>query len=433
MRKASIRLQELRRKIYSEAKTEKDWKFWGLYCHLCKKEVLEEAYRIAKANEGAPGIDGKSFEDIEAEGVDGFLEGIRQELLNRIYRPMSNRRVEIPKEDGKTRVLGIPTVRDRVVQGALKLILEPIFEADFRGCSYGYRPRRHAHQAIDRVTRGILHGLTRVVDVDLSGYFDNIRHHLLLEQVGRRVRDAEVMHLLKMILKANGSKGVPQGGVISPLLSNLYLNGVDAMMEKAREVTRRKGYYNLDFIRSADDMVILVHGHPKEDGLLKLVQRRFKEELDKLRVQMNQEKTKVVNLKEGGCFTFLGFDIRLNRNRKEKTYVSKTPRKKKCKEIGRKVKAVLKAHHDKPLEEVIQAVNAVVRGWVNYFRIGNSSSTFDKVKHFIEKKVRRFVMKRKGWKGFGWKRWSKEEIYGKWGLYNDYQIRYLSPKAAPSR
>jgi RNA-directed DNA polymerase len=433
MRKASIRLQELRRKIYSEAKTEKDWKFWGLYCHLCKKEVLEEAYRIAKANEGAPGIDGKSFEDIEAEGVDGFLEGIRQELLNRIYRPMSNRRVEIPKEDGKTRVLGIPTVRDRVVQGALKLILEPIFEADFRGCSYGYRPRRHAHQAIDRVTRGILHGLTRVVDVDLSGYFDNIRHHLLLEQVGRRVRDAEVMHLLKMILKANGSKGVPQGGVISPLLSNLYLNGVDAMMEKAREVTRRKGYYNLDFIRSADDMVILVHGHPKEDGLLKLVQRRFKEELDKLRVQMNQEKTKVVNLKEGGCFTFLGFDIRLNRNRKEKTYVSKTPRKKKCKEIGRKVKAVLKAHHDKPLEEVIQAVNAVVRGWVNYFRIGNSSSTFDKVKHFIEKKVRRFVMKRKGWKGFGWKRWSREEIYGKWGLYNDYQIRYLSPKAAPSR
>jgi RNA-directed DNA polymerase len=271
MRKASIKLQELRRKIYSKAKTEKDWKFWGLYCHLCKKEVLEEAYRLAKANGGAPGIDGQSLEDIEAEGVDGFLEGIRQELLSRTYRPMLNRRVEIPKEDGKVRVLGIPAVRDRVVQGALKLILEPIFEADFRGCSYGYRPRRHAHQAIDRVTGGILHGLTRVVDVDLSGYFDNIRHHLLLEQVGRRVRDAEVMHLLKMILKANGSKGVPQGGVISPLLSNLYLNGVDAMMEKAREVTRRKGYYNLDFIRSADDMVILVHGHPKEDGLLKLV------------------------------------------------------------------------------------------------------------------------------------------------------------------
>jgi len=433
MIKASVNLQELRRKIYSKAKTEKDWKFWGLYCHICKKEILQEAYRLAKANGGSPGIDGQRFEDIEAEGVEGFLEEIRQELQDRTYRPLANKRVKIPKEGGKTRVLGIPAVRDRVVQGALKLILEPIFEADFKGCSYGYRPRRHAHQAIDRVTRGILQGLTRVVDVDLSGYFDNIRHHLLLEQVGRRVQDAEIMHLLRLILKANGAKGVPQGGVISPLLSNLYLNGVDEMMERAREVTRRKGYYNLDYIRSADDMVILVHGHPSEDGWLKAVQRRLKEELDKLQVQMNREKTKVVNLKERGCFSFLGFDIRLNRNREGKTYVSKTPRMKKRKEIGRKVRAVLRANRDKPLKEVIQAVNAVIRGWVNYFRIGNSNSTFYKVRYFIEKKVRRFVMKRKGLKGFGWKRWSKEEIYTKWGLYQDYRIRYLYPKAAPSR
>jgi RNA-directed DNA polymerase len=433
MRKTSMGLQELRRKIYSKAKTEKHWKFWGLYCHISKKEVLEEAYRLARANGGAPGIDGKSFEDIETEGAEGFLEGIRQELQSRTYRPMSNRRVEIPKEKGKTRVLGIPTVKDRVVQGALKLILEPIFEADFKGCSYGYRPRRHAHQAIDRVTRGILQGLTRVVDVDLSGYFDNIRHHLLLEQVGRRVQDDEVMHLLRLILKANGSKGVPQGGVISPLLSNLYLNGVDEMMEKAREVTRRNGYYNLDYIRSADDMVILVHGHPSEDRLFRAVQRRLKEELDKLQVQMNLDKTRKVNLKESGCFSFLGFDIRLNRNREGKTYVSKTPRMKKRKEIGKKVKAVLKAHHDQPLREVIQAVNTVIRGWVNYFRVGNSNSTFDKVRYYIEKKVRRFVMKRKGLKGFGWKRWSREDIYKKWGLYNDYQIRYLYPKAAPNR
>jgi RNA-directed DNA polymerase len=433
MRKASIGLQELRRKIYSKAKTEKHWKFWGLYCHICKRGTLKEAYRLAKANGGAPGIDGKGFEDIETEGVEGFLEGIRQELLSRTYRPMPNRRVEIPKEKGKTRVLGIPTVRDRVVQGALKLILEPIFEADFKGCSYGYRPRRHAHQAIDRVTKGILQGLTRVVDVDLRGYFDNMRHHLLLEKVGRRVQDAEVMHLLRQILKANGTKGVPQGGVISPLLSNLYLDGVDEMMERAREVTRRKGYYNVDYIRSADDMVILVHGHPSEDRLLRAVQRRLKEELDKLQVQMNQGKTKVVNLKEGGCFSFLGFDIRLNRNREGKIYVRKTPRIKKRKEIGIKVKAVLKAHHDKPLKEVIQAVNRVVRGWVNYFRVGNSSSTFDEVRSFIEKKVRRFVMRRKGRKGFGWKRWSREDIYKKWGLYNDYHIRYLYLKAAPGR
>lgn len=433
MIKASISLQELRRKIYRKAKAEKHWKFWGLYGHICKQEVLEEAYRLAKANDGAPGIDGKRFKDIEAEGVEGFLEEIRQELLTRSYRPKPNRRVEIPKGDGKTRTLGIPTVKDRVVQGALKLILEPIFEADFKDCSYGYRPKRHAHQAIDKVTAGILHGLTRVVDVDLSGYFDNIRHHILLEKVAGRVQDDEIKHLLKLILTANGKKGVPQGGIISPLLSNLYLNGVDEMMELARDVTQRKGYDNLAFIRSADDMIILVHGHPNEDRLLKTVQRRLSEELDKLQVQMNQEKTKVVNLKEGGCFSFLGFDFRLNKNRKLKTYVSKTPRKKKVKEIGERVKAALKANWTKPFNEVINTVNAVIRGWVNYFRIGNSNRIFCKVRNDVEKKVRKFVMKRKKLKGFGWKRWSREDVYQKWGLFNDYRITYIYPKAALAR
>ena len=235
------------------------------------------------------------------------------------------------------------------------------------------------------------------MDVDLSGYFDNIRHHLLLEKVARRVQDDDIMHLLKLILKANGKKGLPQGGVISPLLSNLYLGEVDEMMERAREVSRRKGYYNLDFIRSADDMVILVHGHSNQNWLLEKVQKRLKEELDKLQVQMNEEKTKIVNLKEGGCFSFLGFDIRLNRNRKGKSYVSKTPRKKKRQEIGKRVKAALKANWNKPLKEVIQAVNAVIRGWVNYFRLGNSNSTFGKVRAYIEMRVRKFVTSRAGW------------------------------------
>ncbi len=433
MTKASIQLQELRRKIYRKAKTEKHWRFWGLYYHICKDEVLQESYRLAKANDGAPGIDGKSFDEIEAERVVGFLEGIRQELLTRTHRPLPNRRVEIPKGNGKTRTLGIPTIKDRVVQGALKLILEPIFEADFKDCSYGYRPKRHAHQAIDRVTAGMLYGLTRVVDIDLSGYFDNIRHHILLEKIARRVQDDEVMHVIKLILKANGTKGVPQGGIISPLLSNLYLNEVDELMERAREVTKRKGYYNLDYVRSADDMVILVHRHPNEDWLLEKVQKRLKEEFDKLQVQMNEEKTKVVNLKEGGCFSFLGFDFRLNRNREGALYVSKTPRKKKYKEIGKKVKAALKANWNKPLNEVIQTLNIIIRGWVNYFRIGNSNSTFDKVRNYIEKKVRRFVMRRKKLKGFGWKLWSREDIYQKWGLYNDYRIRYIPLKATPSQ
>lgn len=430
---ASISLQDLKRKIYKKAKTDKHWRFWGLYCHICQKDVLRESYRMAKANDGSPGLDGKDFKNIEREEIEGYLEEIRQELLDRTYQPSANRRVTIPKGNGGTRTLGIPTIKDRVVQGALKLILEPIFEADFKDCSYGYRPKRHAHQAIDRMTKSILHGLTRVVDVDLSGYFDNIRHHKLLEKVARRVQDNDIMHLLKDILKVNGRKGVPQGGVISPLLSNIYLNEVDEMMEKAREVTCRKGYDNLGFVRSADDMVILVHWHQNEDWLLQRVQKRLKEELDKLEVEMNPEKTKMVDLKKGGSFSFLGFDIRLNLNRKGKTYVSKTPRQKKRIEIGKRVKTVLMANRNRPLEEVIPAVNAVIRGWVNYFRIGNSSSIFGKVRDDIEKKVRRFVMKRKKRNGFGWKRWSREEIYQKWGLYNDYRIQYYFLKAAPGR
>jgi len=271
------------------------------------------------------------------------------------------------------------------------------------------------------------------VDVDLSGYFDNIRHHLLLQKVARRVQDDEILHLLKLILKAHGKKGVPQGGALSPLLSNLYLDSIDESMEGAREVTRRKGHDNLDFVRSADDMVILVHWHPQEDWLLPAVQKRLKEDLEQLQVQMNEGKTQVVDLKQGGCFSFLGFDFRLNRNREGKTYVSKTPRMKSRKEIGKRVKAALKANWNRPLPEVIQAVNLVVRGWVNYFRIGNSARTFQVVRYEIERKVRRFVAKRQKRRGFGWKRWSREEIYEKWGLYRDYRIQYLYPKAAPAR
>src|SRR4029077_8455679 len=180
-----------------------------------------------------------TFEVIEAGGVEAFLGQLRDELLARAYRPMRNRRKEIPKDGGrKVRVLGIPCIRDRVVQGALKLILEPIFEADFQPGSFGYRPGRTAHEAVQRVAEAIVKHKTRAIDIDLRAYFDNVRHDLLLAKVARRVSDAEVLHLLKMMLKASGKKGVPQGGVISPLLSNLYLNEVDKMLEKAKETTR---------------------------------------------------------------------------------------------------------------------------------------------------------------------------------------------------
>src|SRR6266404_9801899 len=197
-------------------------------------ETLQEAYQMANSNDGAPGIDGVTFEAIEESGRESFLKQIQDELVQHTYQPMRVRKKEIPKDGGnKVRVLSIPAIRDRVVQGALKLILEPIFEADFQSGSYGYRPKRTAHEAVDRVAKAIVQQKTKIIDLDLSAYFDNVQHALLLEKVARRVHDDAVMHLLKMILKATGKKGVPQGGVISPLLSNLYLNEVDRMLEKA--------------------------------------------------------------------------------------------------------------------------------------------------------------------------------------------------------
>src|SRR6266481_6110013 len=252
MTKASVNLQDLRRRIYLKAKAEKSWRFWGLYVHVCKMETLREAYTLAKQNDGAPGVDGVTFEAIETQGVDGFLEQIRDELNQRNYVPLPARKQEIPKDGGKVRVLSIPAIRDRVVQGALKLILEPIFEADFQPGSYGYRPKRTAHEAVARVAQGIVEEKTRIIDLDLTAYFDNVQHSLLLEKVARRVRDDAVMHLLKMILQATGKKGVPQGGVVSPLLSNLYLNEVDRMLEKAVDTTRRGKYTNIQYARFAD-------------------------------------------------------------------------------------------------------------------------------------------------------------------------------------
>jgi len=216
MTKASINLQDLRRRIYIKAKTETTWRFWGLYVHVCKMETLSEAYALAKNNNGAPGIDGVTFAAIEAQGVATFLEQIQDELVQRTYVPLPARRQEIPKDGGKVRVLSIPAIRDRVVQGALKLILEPIFEADFQPGSFGYRPKRTAHEAVDRVARAIVQEKTRIIDIDLRSYFDNVRHDRLLAKVARRVDDADVLHLLKLMLKANGQRGVPQGGVMAP-------------------------------------------------------------------------------------------------------------------------------------------------------------------------------------------------------------------------
>jgi RNA-directed DNA polymerase len=433
MIKTSISLQDLRRRMYIKAKAEKAWRFWGLYVHVCKLDTLREAYRMAKKNNGAPGVDGVTFEVIEQRGLEAFLQGIRDELASGTYWPTRNRRKEIPKGKRKVRILGIPTIRDRVVQGAMKLILEPIFEADFQDGSYGYRPKRKAHQAVNRVAAAVVEKKTRVIDVDLKAYFDTVRHDLLLKKVAVRVNDDQIMRLLKLMLKASGKRGLPQGGVLSPLLANIYLNEVDKMLEKAREVTREGRYTHVEYARYADDLVILIDGHQRWVWLEKAVYRRLVEELDKLDVVLNEEKTCVVDLIQYESFCFLGFDFRRVKTLRGKWGVRMTPSMKARTALLGKLKEVFRRFQSQPVERVIEEINPIIRGWVNYFRIGHSSQCFCYVKDWIEKKTRRHLMCARKRKGFGWNRWSRAWLYQSLGLYDDYEVRYYSsPKALPA-
>jgi RNA-directed DNA polymerase len=435
MTKAPISLQDLRRSLYVKAKAEPSWRFWGLYVHVCKMETLHEAYRMARSNNGAPGIDGVTFEAIEGSGIEGFLGQIRDELVTNTYRPMLARKKEIPKDGGKkVRILSIPTIRDRVVQGALKLILEPIFEADFQSGSYGYRPKRTAHEAVARVARAIVEEKTRIVDLDLATYFDNVQHSLLLEKVARRVQDDAVMHLLKMMLRATGKKGVPQGGVISPLLSNLYLNEVDQMLEKAVQATRRGKSTNVQYARFADDLVILIDAERRSDWLVKAIDRRLREEFAKLRVEINEDKSRMVDLKKGESFTFLGFEYRRVLSLQRKWRPHYAPKLKKRTALFEKLREVFRQHVSWPVENVIAKINPILRGWVNYFRVGHSSSCFTMVKRWVEMKVWKHLVRARGRNGFGWKRRSSEWLYDRLGLFNDYQLRrWAGTKVAPAQ
>ena len=422
---ASINLQDLRRRLYIKAKADKNWRFWGLYVHVAKLETVRAAYDLAKRNNGAPGIDGVTFEAIEAAGVDAFLAQLRDELVARTYRPQGNRRVEIPKDGGtKVRVLGVPSIRDRVVQGALKLILEPIFEADFHDGSYGYRPKRKAHDAVARVTMAIIEGKTQAIDLDLAAYFDSVRHDLLLGKVARRVQDVEILHLLKLMLKASGKRGVPQGGVISPLLSNVYLNEVDAMLERAREVTRNGQHTYVAYARYADDLVILVNGQWRNGWLRRAVDRRVREEFAKLDLRLNETKSRVVDLTQGEAFGFLGFIFQRLRSPRGRWWVLKTPAIKPRTALLRKLKEVFERWRSQPVAQVIAVINPILRGWVNYFRVGNAARCFRFVKEWVERKVRRHLMRARGRRGFGWKRWSTARIYTRLGVFNDYRVQY---------
>ena len=432
MTKASSRLQDLRRGIYVKAKAEPSWRFWGLYVHVCKMETLQEAYAMAKKNNGAPGIDGVTFEDIEAQGAQQYIEQIRNELTERAYVPLRARKKEIPKDGGKVRVLSIPAIRDRVVQGALKLILEPIFEADFQPGSYGYRPKRSAHEAVNRVAQAIVQQKTFVIDLDLRAYFDTVRHHLLLDKVARRVQDDDVMHLLRLILRASGKQGVPQGGVISALLSNIYLTEVDRMLERAKTVTTRLGYTAVEYARFADDLVVLVDAHPRHAWLKTLVPTRLRQELAQLQVEVNEEKSTTVELARGESFGFLGFEFRRIRARSGAWRPQYTPKLKKRTALLQTLRDVFRRFQSQPVSRVIELINPILRGWVNYFAVGHSSRCFSFVRQWVEMKIRRHMMRAQKRRGFGWTRWSRQGLYATLGLFNGYRVRSRAPKASPA-
>jgi RNA-directed DNA polymerase len=287
---------------------------------------------------------------------------------------------------------------------------------------------------VKRVAQAIVEYKTRIIDIDLRAYFDNVKHHILLDKVARRVQDAAVMCLLKMMLTVTGKQGVPQGGVISPLLSNLYLTEVDRMLERAKENTRCGRYTYVEYARFADDLVILIDAYRRHVWLLKAVEKRLREELAKLQVEINEEKSRIVDLAKGEKFTFLGFECRRTLSNNGVWRPQYMPRLKKRTALLEKLREIFRRFISQPVERVIELINPVLRGWVNYFAVGHSSRCFSFVKDWVEKKVRRHLMRARKRKGFGWQRWSRRWLYDELGLYNHYRVRRLEsiPKANPA-
>ncbi len=419
MTKPIISLQDLREKIGSRAKSSPKHRFWGMYVHIVKLETLESSYLDAKRNRGAPGVDEVTFEQIEDLGREKFLGELAIALQSGDYVPQANRRKEIPKEGGKVRVISIPTIRDRVVQGALRSILEPLFEVDFSDSSYGARPGRSAHQALKKVKQGLQRRKHRVLDVDLSRYFDDIRHDRVLAKVARRIQDAQVLALVKQFLKAGGKRGIPQGSPLSPLLANLMLNDLDHALDRGEDF--------IFYVRYLDDMIVLAPDSARGRRYADRALVRIREEAGAMGVSINEEKTKVVSLGDPGTsFTFLGFVFRWKRSpRTGRWYSYMAPKSKKVIDILRRVRDQLRKIRHLRMRAAVRLVNAIVRGWVNYFRVGNSADALQTVKYYVELKVRRFAARKGKRSGFGWKRWSNDVVYGEWGLFDDYLVRYL--------
>ncbi|MGH7428520.1 MAG: group II intron reverse transcriptase/maturase [Candidatus Methylomirabilaceae bacterium] len=417
------KIRTLQRKLYRKAKAEPAFRFYLLYDKVCREDILRHAYGLARANAGAAGVDGVNFAAIEASGLEAWLAGLREDLVSKMYRPDPVRRVMIPKADGGERPLGIPTIRDRVVQTAAKLVLEPIFEADFEDSAYGYRPARGAVDAVKEVHRLICRGYTDVVDADLSKYFDTIPHTELMRCVARRIVDRHVLHLIKMWLRApieeRGSdgkrrmvggkgnrRGTPQGGVASPLLANIYMN----RFLKHWRLTGCGEALCAHVVAYADDFVILSRGHAVE------ALTWTKAVMTKLGLTINEAKTSLRDARQER-FDFLGYSFGPHWFKANgKWYLGASPSKKSARRLKAEVHELLVPGNNAPWRDVRDTLNRSLRGWSNYFCHGTRLPTFRNVDRYVYERVRDFLARRHKMAGRGSRRFSCEVVYGELGL-----------------
>ena len=428
-------IRKLQRKLYLKAKQEPTYRFYALYDKICRQDILTHAYRLAKSNGGASGVDGVDFADIESYGIERFLVELRQELQKRRYRPEAVLRVMIPKAGGGERPLGIPTIKDRVVQTAVMLVLEPIFEADFTENAYGYRPRRSAQQAVRAVHQGVKAGYTHVVDADLSKYFDTIPHTALMRSVARRVSDGSMLHLVKMWLKApveetrdkgtrtrrsTGNRGTPQGGVLSPLLANVYMRRFLKAWEQ-RGLDRRFGSRIVNY---ADDFVILC----QRDAVGALSEARSI--FERIGLMLNETKTQICR---APCepFDFLGYRFGTQHSfGSGREYAAAYPSDKSVNRLKDTLRQMIGTHMSWQSEgDLVSNVNRVVRGWINYFNYGTLWKTYTKLERFLQRRLRAWLVHKHRVGSRGECRYPASYIYETLGLINPCQM--LATKRKP--
>ena len=430
-----IKVRKLQRTLYRQAKSKPQWRAWTLYGEMCRKEVLCEALWRVMDNEGAAGIDGVEIEQVVKE-ADTFLERLRSKLQGKTYRPQPVLRVWIPKADGKERPLGIPTVEDRVVQTALVILLEPIFEADFHPESYGYRPGRSAHDALESISQGLWAGRHAVIDADLSGYFDSIPHGRLLRLLKARVSDAAILHLVKAFLRAGvverkagrqkglpeTRQGTPQGGVLSPLLANLYLTQLDEAVNGQRKL-------NAKMIRYADDFVILTQAAQIEE-----IHQRLANWLTAAGLQLNANKTRLLDFKQD-AFEFLGF--RFNRRRSGRSgryYPHVEPSQRSRQRLRDKVRDELRrSTRWKSADETVASVNRIVAGWGNYFHYGNSTRVMGRTQRWLEARLRIWLQGKYRCRSQSrYRRFPDAELYHRYGLRRlPFHAQYKKARQRP--